>query len=84
VNSASAPAATPAYTPKTSAAPPARSKTPVSTKKNAGTGKCSDATEGSLKTRTMLKNIFVGNVALTGGLVYIAVLGPGGIALVDL
>jgi hypothetical protein len=44
VNSASAPAATRAYPPKTSATPPAPSKTPVTTKKNAGTGRCSDAT----------------------------------------
>jgi len=34
--------------------------------------------------RTMLKNTFIGNVAITGGLVYLAVLGPGGLALVDL
>jgi putative oxidoreductase len=40
--------------------------------------------EGPLETRMMLKNTFVGNVAITGGLVYIAVLGPGGLALVDL
>ncbi len=40
--------------------------------------------EGPLQMRTMLKNIFVGKVALTGGLVYIAVLGPGGLALLDL
>jgi uncharacterized membrane protein YphA (DoxX/SURF4 family) len=40
--------------------------------------------EGPLEMRTMLKNIFVSNVAITGGLVYIAVLGPGGLALLDL
>jgi putative oxidoreductase len=40
--------------------------------------------EGPLEMRTMLKNTFIGNVAITGGLVYIAVLGPGGLALVDL
>ncbi len=32
----------------------------------------------------MMKNTFVGNVAITGGLVYLAVLGPGGLALTDL
>jgi putative oxidoreductase len=40
--------------------------------------------EGPPEMRTMLKSTFVGNVAITGGLVYIAVLGPGGLALVDL
>ena len=40
--------------------------------------------EGPPEMRTMLKSAFVGNVAITGGLVYIAVLGPGGLALVDL
>jgi putative oxidoreductase len=40
--------------------------------------------EGPPEMRTMLKNTFVGNVAITGGLVYIAVLDPGGLALVDL
>ena len=40
--------------------------------------------EGPLEMRTMLKDLFVGNVAIIGGLVYIAVLGPGGLALVDL
>jgi putative oxidoreductase len=40
--------------------------------------------DGPLEMRTMLKNIFVGNVAVTGGLVYLAVLGPGRFALVDL
>jgi putative oxidoreductase len=40
--------------------------------------------EGPLEMRTMLKDLFVGNVAIIGGMVYIAVLGPGGLALVDL
>jgi putative oxidoreductase len=38
---------------------------------------------GPPEMHTMLKNTFVGNVAITGGLVYIAVLGPGGLALAD-
>jgi putative oxidoreductase len=40
--------------------------------------------KGPLEMRTMMKNTFVGNVAITGGLVYLAVLGPGGLALTDL
>jgi uncharacterized membrane protein YphA (DoxX/SURF4 family) len=32
----------------------------------------------------MIRNTFVGNVAITGGLIYLAVLGPGGLALTDL
>jgi len=40
--------------------------------------------KGPLGMRTMMKNTFVGNVAITGGLVYLAVLGPGGLALTDL
>jgi putative oxidoreductase len=40
--------------------------------------------EGPPEMRTMLKNTFVGNVAIAGGLVYLAVLGPGGLALADL
>jgi uncharacterized membrane protein YphA (DoxX/SURF4 family) len=32
----------------------------------------------------MVRNTFVGNVAITGGLIYLAVLGPGGLALADL
>jgi uncharacterized membrane protein YphA (DoxX/SURF4 family) len=40
--------------------------------------------EGPPEMRTMLKNTFVGNVAITGGLVYLVVLGPGGLALADL
>ena len=33
--------------------------------------------------RTMVRNTFVGNVAIIGGLIYIAVLGPGALALKD-
>ena len=33
---------------------------------------------------TMLRITFVGNVAVTSGLVYLAVLGPRGLALVEL
>jgi putative oxidoreductase len=33
--------------------------------------------------RTMVRNTFVGNVAITGGLIYLAVLGPGALALKD-
>jgi putative oxidoreductase len=40
--------------------------------------------KGPLEMRTMMKNLFVGNVAIIGGLVYIAVLGPGGLELVDI
>jgi putative oxidoreductase len=40
--------------------------------------------EGPPEMRAMLKDLFVGNVAIIGGLVYVAVLGPGGLALVDL
>jgi hypothetical protein len=35
--------------------------------------------------RAMVRNTFVGNVAITGvGLIYLAVLGPGALALTDL
>jgi putative oxidoreductase len=37
--------------------------------------------KGPPETRTMMRNTFVGNVAITGGLIYLAVLGPGGLAL---
>ena len=40
--------------------------------------------EGPLEMRSMLKIIFFGDVAVSGGLVYIAVLGPGGLAFVDI
>jgi putative oxidoreductase len=39
---------------------------------------------GPRQMHTMMRNTFVGNVAMTGGLVYLAVLGPGGLALTDL
>jgi len=40
--------------------------------------------KGPPELRTMVRNTFVGNVAITGGLIYLAVLGPGGLALADL
>jgi putative oxidoreductase len=40
--------------------------------------------KGPPEIRTMIRNTFVGNVAITGGLIYLAVLGPGGLALTDL
>jgi putative oxidoreductase len=40
--------------------------------------------KGSPEIRTIMKNTFVGNVAIIGGLVYLAVLGPGGLALTAL
>lgn len=39
---------------------------------------------GHLEMCTMLRITFVGNVAVTSGLVYLAVLGPRGLALVEL
>lgn len=36
---------------------------------------------GPPQMRTMMRNTFVGNVAITGGLIYLAVLGPGRLAL---
>jgi len=40
--------------------------------------------KGPSEMRTIMRNTFVGNVAITGGLIYIAVLGPGALALTDL
>ncbi|XAH22140.1 DoxX family protein [Xylophilus sp. GW821-FHT01B05] len=40
--------------------------------------------EGPAEMRAMLKNVFFGNIALTGGLLYLAVCGPGRFAFVDL
>jgi len=40
--------------------------------------------KGAPEMRTMMRNTFVGNVAITGGLIYLAVLGPGALALTDL
>ena len=40
--------------------------------------------KGPSAMRTMMRNTFVGNLAITGGLIYIAVLGPGALALTDL
>ena len=40
--------------------------------------------KGPPEMRTMMRNTFVGNVAITGGLIYLAVLGPGALALTDL
>jgi putative oxidoreductase len=37
--------------------------------------------KGPPEMRTMMRNTFVGNVAITGGLIYVAVLGPGALAL---
>jgi putative oxidoreductase len=39
---------------------------------------------GAREMRTMMRNTFVGNVAITGGLIYLAVVGPGALALTDL
>jgi len=39
--------------------------------------------EGPTEMRAMLKNIFFGNLALIGGLIYLAVSGPGRLALVE-
>src|ERR1700688_3771877 len=40
--------------------------------------------KGPPEMRTIMRNTFVGNVAITGGLIYLAVLGPGALALTDL
>jgi putative oxidoreductase len=40
--------------------------------------------KGPSEMRTIMRNTFVGNVAITGGLIYMAVLGPGALALTDL
>jgi putative oxidoreductase len=40
--------------------------------------------KGPPEMHTMVRNTFVGNVAIIGGLIYLAVLGPGGLALKDL
>ena len=40
--------------------------------------------KGPPEIRTMMRNTFVGNVSITGGLLYLAVLGPGWLALTDL
>jgi len=37
--------------------------------------------KGPPEMRTMVRNTFVGNLAITGGLIYLAVLGPGALAL---
>ena len=39
--------------------------------------------DGPPDMRSMLRNIFLGNVAVIGGLLYVAVLGAGGFAFVD-
>lgn len=39
--------------------------------------------EGAPDIRTGRRNTFVGNFAVIGGLIYVATLGPGGIALAD-
>jgi len=40
--------------------------------------------DGSPEIRTTVRNTFVGNFAVIGGLIYVATLGPGKLALVDL
>lgn len=39
--------------------------------------------KGPTEMRTMMRNTFVGNVAITGGLIYLAVLCHGALALTD-
>jgi putative oxidoreductase len=39
--------------------------------------------EGPPDIRASMRNTFVGNFAVIGGLIYVATLGPGGIALAD-
>lgn len=39
---------------------------------------------GPPEMRSMLKTIFIGNLAITGGLIYLAALGPSELALADL
>ncbi|HEY0800115.1 MAG TPA: DoxX family membrane protein [Steroidobacteraceae bacterium] len=39
--------------------------------------------EGPPAVRASMRNTFVGNFAVIGGLIYVATLGPGGIALAD-
>jgi uncharacterized membrane protein YphA (DoxX/SURF4 family) len=39
--------------------------------------------EGVPDLRTSMRNTFVGNFAIIGGLIYVATLGPGGIAVAD-
>ena len=39
--------------------------------------------KGARETRTLLRNVFLANCAVTGGLIGLAVAGPGGLALGD-
>lgn len=39
--------------------------------------------DGPSDVRAMMRNIFLGNAAATGGLIYVAVFGPGGLAFMN-